>query len=68
MQRATENRKLTMEHGIVRERLAVGGHGYVDPILSTYHPGGPSSTDRQLMSPHVRYGYLIKGELKLHLE
>ena len=69
MQRSAENPILTMEHGVVWERLAVAGYGHVDHLLVTYQPGGASSTDGELMTHDgVEYGYLIKGELRLHLE
>ncbi|MFI6357241.1 helix-turn-helix domain-containing protein [Streptomyces sp. NPDC050743] len=69
VQRSTDNPRLTMEHGVVWERLAMGASGHVDPLLTTYHPGGASSKDGQLMSHDgTEYGYLIKGELRLHLE
>lgn len=69
VQRAADNLRLPMEHGVVWERLAVAGYGHVDPLLVTYEPGGASSTDGELMSHMgVEYGYLLHGELRLDLE
>lgn len=69
VQRSAENPRLTMEHGVVWERLAVAGYGHVDPLRVTYEPGGASSTDGELMAHEgVEYGYMLDGELRLDLE
>lgn len=69
VQRSADNPILTMEHGVVWERLAVAGYSHVDHLLVKYDPGGASSTDGELMTHEgVEYGYLITGELRLHLE
>ena len=58
-----------MQNGVVWERLAVGGFDHVDPLLTTYEPGGASAVDGRFMRhAGIEYGYIIEGELTLKLE
>lgn len=60
---------IVMENGVTWERLAVGGFGIVDPLITTYEPGGSSSIEGQLMRhAGIEYGYIIEGELTLKLD
>lgn len=69
IQRREDNPTIQMENGVIWERLAVGGYGIVDPLITTYQPGGSSSIEGRLMR-HVgiEYGYLIEGELTVKLD
>ncbi|MFT3873576.1 MAG: helix-turn-helix domain-containing protein [Nocardioides sp.] len=67
--RAEDTPRIAMENGVTWDRLAVDGRGLVDPLLTTYAPGGSSSVDgRSMRHPGIEYGYLISGELTLRLE
>lgn len=69
VQRRGDTPRIQMQHGVVWERLAVGGFIGVDPLLTTYAPGGSSSVNGSFMRhAGVEYGYLIEGELTLRLE
>lgn len=69
VQRSEENPVIEMENGVTWERLAAGGFGLVDPLVTTYAPGGSSSTEGLLMRHSgVEYGYLVEGELTLRLD
>jgi len=60
---------IEMENGVTWERLAVGGFGIVDPLITTYAPGGSSSIEGRLMRHSgIEYGYIIEGELTLKLD
>lgn len=68
VQRRGDAPRLEMTDGVVWERLAADGTG-VDPLLTTYAPGGSSSGDgRAMRHPGTEYGYLIRGELTLELD
>lgn len=69
IQRAAANPTIEMENGVTWERLAVGGYGIVDPLLTTYAPGGSSSIEGRLMRHSgIEYGYIIRGELTVKLD
>ncbi|MDP9843024.1 helix-turn-helix domain-containing protein [Streptosporangium lutulentum] len=69
IQRREDNPMIEMENGVTWERLAVGGFGIADPLVTTYAPGGSSSIDGRLMRHSgVEYGYIIEGELTLKLD
>jgi uncharacterized cupin superfamily protein len=60
---------IVMENGVTWERLAVGGFGIVDPLITTYAPGGSSSIEDQMMRHSgIEYGYIVEGELTLKLD
>lgn len=69
VQSGKDNPVLEMENGVTWERLAVGDHRIVDPLLTTYAPGGSSSIEGRMMRhTGIEYGYIIEGELTLRLE
>jgi transcriptional regulator with XRE-family HTH domain/uncharacterized cupin superfamily protein len=69
VQRAADAPTIVMENGVTWERMAVGGFGIVDPLITTYGPGGSSSIEGQLMRhAGIEYGFIISGELTLKLD
>lgn len=69
VQRAEDNPVIELENGVRWERLAVGSFSGVDPLITTYAPGGSSGQDgRMLRHAGVEYGYILTGELTLHLD
>jgi transcriptional regulator with XRE-family HTH domain/quercetin dioxygenase-like cupin family protein len=59
---------LTLDSGVVWERLGSIPGTAVDFLLVTYAPGGTSSSTGDLMRhPGSEYGYLLSGELVLTL-
>jgi transcriptional regulator with XRE-family HTH domain len=69
IQRGDANPTIEMENGVTWERLAVGPYGIVDPLLTTYAPGGSSSIEGRLMRHSgIEYGYIIRGELTVKLD
>jgi len=70
VQRAEDAPTIVMENGVTWERLAVRGQDDpVDPLLTTYAPGGGSSLDEVYMTHNgYEYGLIISGELTLKLE
>jgi transcriptional regulator with XRE-family HTH domain len=69
IQRAADNPTMEMENGVTWERLAVGGYDIVDPLVTTYAPGGSSSPEGKLMRhPGIEYGYVVSGELTVKLD
>lgn len=66
--RRDERRVLEMDSGVHWEVLAPGTESSVDALLTTYQPGGSSSSSGRLMThPGVEYAYLVEGELVLQL-
>lgn len=66
--RPGQRRVLDMDSGVRWEQLTPGSDGRVDALLTTYEPGGQSSSSGQLMThAGVEYAYLIEGELVLDL-
>lgn len=66
--RPHERRALEMDSGVRWERMTPGPDPRVDALLTTYEPGGSSSSTGRLMThPEVEYAYLIEGELALEL-
>jgi transcriptional regulator with XRE-family HTH domain len=64
----TERRVLEMESGVRWEQLTPGPDPRVDALLTTYEPGGSSSSSGRLMThTGVEYAYLIEGELLLQI-
>lgn len=61
---------IEMENGVTWEGLAVlDRSGEIDAVLATYAPGGASAVDgAQMRHSGVEHGYLITGELTLHLD
>jgi transcriptional regulator with XRE-family HTH domain len=69
IQRGEDNPIIEMENGVTWQRLAVGGYDIVDPLITTYEPGGSSSIEGRLMRHSgIEYGYIIAGELTLKLD
>jgi transcriptional regulator with XRE-family HTH domain len=69
IQRRDDAPTIEMENGVTWERLAVGSFGQVDPLITTYAPGGSSSVEGRMMRhTGIEYGYIIEGELTLKLE
>lgn len=69
IQRREDNPIIEMENGVQWERLAVGPTNQVDPLVTTYQPGGSSSTEGKLMRHSgIEYGYLLEGTLTLKLD
>ncbi len=69
IQRGVDNPTIQMENGVTWERLAVGGFDLVDPLITTYAPGGASSVEGALMRhAGIEYGFIIEGELTLKLD
>jgi transcriptional regulator with XRE-family HTH domain len=63
-----ERTELTLDTGVVWERLGELPPHPVDFLLVTYPPGGTSSSAGGLMRhPGAEFGYLISGELILNL-
>jgi transcriptional regulator with XRE-family HTH domain len=66
--RPDDRDSLTLESGVIWERLGQAPNTYVDFLLITYLPGGTSSSSGQLMRHSgVEYGYLLEGSLILTL-
>jgi transcriptional regulator with XRE-family HTH domain/quercetin dioxygenase-like cupin family protein len=66
--RPAERDVLTLDSGVVWERLGQVPGTHVDFLRITYHPGGTSSSSGQLMRHSgTEYGYLLSGELILTL-
>jgi transcriptional regulator with XRE-family HTH domain len=69
IQRREDAPTIEMENGVTWERLAVGSFGLVDPLITTYAPGGSSSVEGRMMRhTGIEYGYVIEGELTLKLD
>ena len=61
-------RVLEMDSGVRWEQLTPGADPRVDALLTTYEPGGSSSSSGRLMTHGgVEYAYLFEGELVLEL-
>jgi DNA-binding XRE family transcriptional regulator len=59
---------LTLDSGVIWERLGQAPNTHVDFLLITYLPGGTSSSSGELMRHSgVEYGYLLEGSLILTL-
>jgi len=66
--RPAKRRVLEMDSGVRWEQLTPGGDPNVDALLTTYEPGGSSSSSGRLMThAGIEYAYLIEGELVLEL-
>jgi quercetin dioxygenase-like cupin family protein/DNA-binding XRE family transcriptional regulator len=66
--RPAERDVLTLDSGVVWERLGQVPGTHVDFLRITYQPGGTSSTSGQLMRHSgTEYGHLLSGELILTL-
>jgi transcriptional regulator with XRE-family HTH domain len=66
--RPDDRESLTLDSGVIWERLGQVPNTHVDFLLITYLPGGTSSSSGQLMRHSgVEYGYLLKGSLILTL-
>ena len=66
--RRAERSGLTLDTGVVWERLGELPPHSVDFLLVTYPPGGTSSSTGGLMRhPGAEFGFLLSGELKLTL-
>jgi transcriptional regulator with XRE-family HTH domain len=66
--RPSQRRVLEIDSGVRWEQLTPGPDARVDALLTTYEPGGSSSSSGRLMThPGVEYAYLIEGELTLQL-
>jgi transcriptional regulator with XRE-family HTH domain len=69
IQRRENAPTIEMENGVTWERLAVGSFGLVDPLITTYAPGGSSSVEGRMMRHSgIEYGYIMEGELTLKLD
>jgi transcriptional regulator with XRE-family HTH domain len=69
IQRFEDNPTIQMESGVTWERLAVGKFGQVDPLVTTYAPGGSSGNEGRMMRhAGIEYGLLMEGELTLYLD
>jgi transcriptional regulator with XRE-family HTH domain len=69
VQRHQDNPAIDMENGVTWERLAVGNHEWVSPIMVTYAPGGSSSVEGKLMRHEaIEFGVITEGTLTLKLE
>lgn len=69
IQRVEDNPTIEMENGVTWQRLAVGGYSIVDPLITTYAPGGSSSIEGRLMRHSgIEYGFILYGELTLKLD
>ena len=63
---AADRQALTLDTGVVWERLGELPPHSVDFLMVTYPPGGTSSSNGGLMRHHgAEFGYLISGELVL---
>lgn len=68
-QHATENPKLTMDNGVIWERLSTFDSQDVEALKVTYQPGASSSIEGHLMRHYgIEHMYLMSGELTLRLE
>jgi transcriptional regulator with XRE-family HTH domain len=66
--RSKERQALTLDTGVIWERLGELPPHSIDFMLVTYPPGGTSSSTGGLMRhPGSEFGYLISGELMLTL-
>jgi transcriptional regulator with XRE-family HTH domain len=66
--RVKERQALTLDTGVIWERLGELPPHSIDFMLATYPPGGTSSSTGGLMRhPGTEFGYLISGELILTL-
>lgn len=66
--RPVDRQALTLDSGVVWERLGELPPQSVDFMLVTYPPGGTSSSNGGLMRhPGAEFGYLVSGELVLTL-
>ncbi len=66
--RLKERQALTLDTGVIWERLGELPPHSIDFMLVTYPPGGTSSSTGGLMRhPGIEFGYLISGELILTL-
>jgi transcriptional regulator with XRE-family HTH domain len=64
----TERESLTLDSGVIWERLGQVPNTHVDFLLITYLPGSTSSSSGQLMRHSgTEYGHLLKGSLVLTL-
>jgi len=69
VQRADDNPRIEIEHGVTWERLAAKPGSGFEPLLVTYAPGAMSAADdRLLRHPGLEHGYLLEGALILRLE
>jgi len=69
VQRAEDNPRIEIEHGVTWERLASKPDSGIQPLLVTYEPGATSSADERLLRHSgLEHGYLLKGQLVLRLE
>lgn len=66
--RPAERESLTLDSGVIWERLGQAPNTHVDFLQITYPPGSTSSSSGELMRHSgFEYGYLIKGSLVLTL-
>ena len=66
--RPDDRESLTLDSGVIWERLGQVPNTHVDFLLITYQPGGTSSSSGELMRHSgIEYGYLLKGSLILTL-
>ena len=66
--RPDDRDSLTLDSGVIWERLGQAPNKHVDFLLITYLPGGTSSSSGELMRHSgVEYGYLLEGSLILTL-
>lgn len=69
IQRGEDNPVIDMESGVRWERLAMRVGTSVDPLITTYAPGGSSSLDGRFMRhAGIEYGYLLTGELTVKID
>ena len=69
IQRREDNPTIVMENGVTWERLAIDKAGAIEPLLTTYEPGGSSSVEGKLMRHSgIEYGLVMEGELTLKLD
>lgn len=70
VQLAEDAPTIVMENGVTWKRLAVGNFGLVDPLITTYAPGGSSSSSEGHLMRHtgIEYGYIIEGEITLSID
>jgi transcriptional regulator with XRE-family HTH domain/quercetin dioxygenase-like cupin family protein len=66
--RSADRQALTLDTGVIWERLGELPPHSIDFMLVTYPPGGTSSSTGGLMRhPGTEFGYLVSGELVLTL-
>ena len=66
--RPDDRESLTLDSGVIWERLGQVPNTYTDFLLITYQPGGTSSSSGELMRHSgTEYGYLLEGSLVLTL-